>query len=104
MSTPYGALHQRLRVSEAFEVEYQHPAAMFYHLCQTSARMSALVARAAAAKPSTLSRPWSVVLYADEVLPGNQLAYKNNRKMWAFYWTVLEFTSAGLSDEELASA
>ena len=45
--------------------------------------------------------PWSLILYADEILPGNQLAYKNKRKMWGIYWTILNLGSAALSDEEL---
>jgi hypothetical protein len=42
----------------------------------------------------------SLVLYGDEVVPGNNLAYDNKRKIWATYWSFLEF-GLGLSCEFL---
>ena len=33
----------------------------------------------------------SLALYTDEVLPGNPLKGLNQRKLWAFYWSFLEF-------------
>ena len=37
------------------------------------------------------SNTMSIALYTDEVLPGNPLKGLNARKLWAFYWSVLEF-------------
>eukprot|EP00438_Fugacium_kawagutii_P011637 Skav222051 [mRNA] locus=scaffold1020:518662:520062:+ [translate_table: standard] len=37
------------------------------------------------------TRPFRVIIYADEILPGDQLKATNSRKLVAFYWSVLEF-------------
>ena len=102
--TPYGALHQELKLQaatgEPVAVEIAHPCAMLYHMCSVSASLSSLILRTAEHTPPTLPQPWHVVMYCDEILPGNQLAYKGARKMWGVYWSVLEFGAANLSDEE----
>ena len=50
---------------------------------------------------SSPTTPLTLCLYADEVLPGNPLAVTTDRKLWCFYWTVLEFGSAALSNEDM---
>ena len=50
--------------------------------------------------PSTPESPWRLVLYADEVVPGNQLSVVNKRKVWVFYFSFLEF-GRQLSDENV---
>lgn len=103
--TPYGPLHQELQLKAldgtCLHKELQHPAAMLFRVCETSEAFRHLVAKAALVSPPSLANPWRIVLYMDEVLPGNQLAYSHERKMWAVYWSVLEFGSAALSDEDL---
>ena len=49
--------------------------------------------------PCTLEKPWRLVLYSDEVVPGNQLTVQNTRKVWVIYWSFLEF-HYNLSDED----
>ena len=102
-ATPYGTLHQYMNLAaekgEPVKLEYQHPAAMLHHVCGTSAKYSALVEAAAAAMPPTVVQPWNLILYADEMLPGNQLAYTSARKVWGWYWSISELGSAALSDE-----
>lgn len=101
--TPYGKLHQSITVETAdggqTSFEVQHPLAMFYKACGVSESFGSLVSRTVDACPPSVAAPWSIVLYADEILPGNQLSYKSARKVWGFYWTVLEFGSAVHSDE-----
>jgi hypothetical protein len=46
--------------------------------------------------PSSFERPWRVILYADEVDPGNVLAHRHMRKVWSFYMSVLEFGAFAL--------
>ena len=53
------------------------------------------------ATPSTHDRPWSIIVYGDEVTPGNPLAYSNPRKVWATYWSFAELGSAALSTEDM---
>ena len=38
---------------------------------------------------NTSDTPWRLVLYADEVVPGNQLASVNSRKIWVMYFYFL---------------
>ena len=99
--TPYGALHQIAEFPGArpVKLEVQHPFAMLYHSCKSSASWSTLVKNLAASRPPTVLDPWHVILYCDEVLPGNQLVYKNARKLWAVYWSIREFGNAVLADE-----
>ena len=52
-----------------------------------------MVASTLASHPSSPASKWSLVLYCDEVSPGNQLAYKHERKAWAIYWSFAEFGS-----------
>ena len=96
--TPFGPLHRVVRLSSGMEVEVQDPAPML-HKCGESAGLAALLARAQA---SGHPPPWRVVLYADEVCPGNPLGYVGARKTWAVYWSVLEFGQAALSSEDSA--
>ena len=104
-ATPYGAITQIIKVpcasgGDDIQVEVQNPFAMLYHCCSTSNAMSALVKRVHEKKPGTLSTPWNMILYTDEITPGNQLGYKSQRKLWAIYWSVLEWGPEALSDED----
>jgi hypothetical protein len=109
-ATPYGPLHQQVSISRAAagappqHIEIQNPFAMLYHVCLTCGWYAELLASAMAAKPCTVAEPWSLVLYTDEILPGNQLGYKGARKMWGFYWHIMELGPLHLSDEVLGMA
>ena len=41
--------------------------------------------------PSTIESPWGLILYADEVIPGNQLSIRHSRKVWVMYFSFIEF-------------
>ena len=103
--TPYGPLHQTIAVELTaggeLTLEIQHPVAMLYQACATSKSFSRLVERTFAATPSSIAEPWGIILYADEILPGNQLGYKSARKMWGWYWTVLQFGPGAHADEDI---
>eukprot|EP00971_Amphidinium_carterae_P325170 6455300-Amphidinium_carterae.2 len=102
--TPYGAIHQCIELPRSsgsmLRLEVQSPFAMFYYLCLHSKTYGDLVKRAHAKSPSSVGRPWTFILYSDEVSPGNQLAPDNVRKMQALYWSILEFGMDILSEEE----
>ena len=91
--TPFGTLHQKVVVAGGVEIEVCTPAAMLWHASRL-APIQRLLERALR-QPG----PLHVVLYADEVSPGNQLAHKQARKTWAWYWSVLEFGPAALASE-----
>ena len=105
IQTPYGKLHQHISVQSnqgcSVDLEVQHPLAFLYHACTSSAGLSALVGKLAAASAPTPARPWNIIMYCDEILPGSQLAYKSGRKLWCCYWTVLEFGSSAIAHEDL---
>jgi hypothetical protein len=79
------------------DLEVQNPFAMLYHIANVSPYVAKVISDSA--EPSTAAAPWKLVLYGDEITPGNQLSYKGDRKFWGFYWTVTQFGSAALSDE-----
>ena len=101
-STPFGPLHQTITAKTkdgTLPIEVQHPLAMLHYLSARSSSLADLISRAAAANPPSHSRPWHIVLYTDEVLPGNQLAHKTQRKSWHWYWSIAEWGAAALADE-----
>jgi hypothetical protein len=54
-----------------------------------------------ARKPPSHEAPWSLVVYSDEIDAGDPIAPRGHtRKVWAFYFSFLEFGSAALSKEE----
>ena len=103
INTPYGKLHQEISIQTTsgheLKLEVQAPFPCLWHACRASAQFSALIQRCHAAKPSTVAAPWRLLLYCDEVIPGNQLAYTTGRKFWAWYWSILELGSAALANE-----
>ena len=51
--------------------------------------------------PSSPDRPWNVILYGDEITPGNQIKAGNLRKSWLIYFSSREFGAAFLAHEEV---
>ena len=49
---------------------------------------------------STHAAPWGLCIYSDEVVPGNKLSAHNLRKLWAIYWSLIEFGVPTLSNED----
>ena len=41
--------------------------------------------------PSSFSSPWDLTVCCDEIAPGNALKPTNERKIVAFYWSILQF-------------
>ena len=104
--TPYGKVHKTIVVPstsvENVVVEVQCPWAMFWLLCRTSQSWSSLVARTLDShdgQPNSVTNPWGLVLYNDEITMGNQLRKDNRRKVEGFYWSIFNFGSDVLSDE-----
>ena len=60
---------------------------------------AALMNRRLVEVPPSPEAPWRIVLYTDEVTPGNQLLMDNLRKMWVADWSFLELGPAALADE-----
>ena len=65
-----------------------------------SKRLRKLIDKQLALKPCTPDKPWNIILYSDEVTPGNTHSSQNDRKFQAVYWSFLEFGPWALSHEE----
>ena len=100
LSTPYGTVHQHIDLGGGVRAEVQHPMAMLYAVSIRSQAFGDLLLRALSRFPCSPVSPWKLILYTDEVSPGNQLAYAHERKTWAWYWSFLDFEQS-LSSEEL---
>lgn len=104
VETAYGKVHQTIDLDtvagDVCHVEVQHPLAMLHRTCATSIGFSSLLQQSLEASPNSPTSPLRLVFYCDEVLPGNPLAIKTDRKLWAFYWSILNLGPAALSHEE----
>lgn len=106
IATPYGPLHTSLAVplaegAASQNVEIQNPFAILYFAVTTSAAFSEVVKQTLRVNPCSYVNPWHMIFYNDEVSPGNQLAFKNVRKLQGFYWSLLEWGAAALSNEDM---
>lgn len=49
--------------------------------------------------PSSPESPWELIVYSDEVVPGNVLASRNERKTWAIYGSFMQHGQVFLQKE-----
>ena len=97
-SGPYGPILQHVTVisKEGGEVHIliAHPFALL-HVCMLSSEgMQNFVTKVVLQKPSSPEQPWRLLLYSDEVTPGNVMASINRRKFQAVYFSSVEFISS----------
>jgi len=83
------------------------PSAIVNHLSYLHAAVTQggaytqLVLDTCARKPASPEAPWSLVMYSDEIDAGDPIAPRGHtRKVWAFYFSFLEFGMINLSKEE----
>ena len=104
VETPYGPLlrHWTLRTTDGQEeqVRYLDPLACLWQALQTSEKLQAFFSRTTANSPCSVTSPWRIVVYSDEVSPGNALKPTNKRKLQSFYWSFLEFGGRALAAED----
>ena len=82
-----------------YTLTYIQPAALLRWLCDTCAPFRTYLTQVWKRKPCTYEKPWRLVVYSDEILPGNQLKHVNLRKLQTVYWSILEFGMSALSLE-----
>lgn len=101
--TSYGLLHQSIPHSTldggTVTIEYQHPLAMLQTCVSDSPEFADMLLHAYNVQKPTLVRPWRLIVYGDEIVPGNVLAHDQQRKSWCIYWSIAEFGHAVLCDE-----
>ena len=59
-----------------------------------------MVQRMRYTQPS-MDSPWHLIVYADEVIPGNQLKADNLRKLWVIYFSWKELGATTLAMKRL---
>lgn len=107
--TAYGKLLQHITVIDKhdnpMEIMVACPFSTFCHFVNQSTTAGensfrAFLRQKLAEQPPTVEHPWNVILYSDEVTPGNVLAPINNRRFHIIYWTFMELGANALSREE----
>ena len=103
-ATPYGPILNNLRLDRkgggTSTINIADPFAMLYTLVKQCHGFSSLLQYALRRHPPSYDAQWRVLVYSDEVIPGNQLSLHNLRKVWVLYWSFLEFGAAVLSMED----
>ena len=103
--TPYGALLQRMCIpfdiddpTCGLEFSYVHPVCMLHHVMKTCVPFRNLVLTRMNETPSSPDRPWTIVLYSDEITCGDPIApSRDMRKVQAVYWSLKELGALALS-------
>lgn len=72
---------------------------MLQHAAASCARFGHCFGEVLQEKPPSVGRPYTIVLYSDEVSPGNQLKHTNRRKLQVVYWSLQELGSLRLTNE-----
>ena len=102
--TPFGPVLQTLTVFDNDDEEQKltiaHPFALLWKASSDCDSFMTFFRAKLADHPPSLENPWHLLLYTDEVTPGNPLATLNKRKFHALYWSFLEFGVTALSREE----
>ncbi len=103
--TPYGMIMIDIHLKQksgddTVKIAIQNPWAMLWFAANRSEQWAKLIRRSLAASPSSPSTKWRLMLYTDEISPGNQLKSHNRKKQWAVYYSFLEFGPAALACEE----
>ena len=105
LKTPCGPLWKQLTLTAVDEgdpltVHYLEPAPMLWAACQHGEGFRSFLLQRFDAQGCTAAAPWNIVLYADEVSPGNQLKASNERKLQVVYWSLKELGGHALSKED----
>ena len=90
INTPYGKLVQECELPYKdggfMKLEMLNPLAAIYHTLSSSSSIGQVYAKLLETQP----QPWHLIVYNDEITPGNQLAHKHSRKTQAIYFSFLE--------------
>ena len=87
-STPYGSVLQKvpLPLAKLPQWEICHPLAYISHLSSISASFAKLMVES-----STPGIPMRLILYIDEICPGNPLRPEKSRTLQAVYWAFVDW-------------
>ena len=105
--TTHGPIHRAMSVATSdgpVDLEVQSPQAMLTYFVASCPSFAARVEDAFRRRAPTPAAPWTIVLYTDEILPGNALAQTAHRKCWGWHWSILELGPAVLCNEDARRA
>ena len=102
----YGAIVRSIDVGINSDGEpctfwYADARATLYTLIRECPKLDAFIQQKLVEHPSTPDNPWGLIVYNDEISPGNQLLHHNPRKTQTFYYSFIEFDAEALSSEFL---
>jgi hypothetical protein len=83
-------------ITECWIIE---PRACMYYMLRSSPKLEAFLHSRLALHPNDIKHPWTIILYNDEITPGNALKHHNQRKVQAYYWSFREFGMEALTSE-----
>ncbi|MDA8583125.1 hypothetical protein N9L68_02805 [bacterium] len=87
--TPHGALLRKFNLVQAnggnIQVEMPNPHALLYASCKCQ-KFANLMSRTMRKFPSSVLRPWNIILYNDEANVENRLKQDNRRTLVAVHW------------------
>ncbi len=72
------------------ELHVVNPFSYLYTAHSTAGGFFDLIQAKVKSTPPSVEKPWRLVMYADEVVPGNQLATRHARKVRVIYFSFLE--------------
>ncbi len=103
--TPFGPLVQEVDVRRkdgaVFNMPIQHPWAMLHFASEHCCNLSRIIEKTCISSPCTPTAPWDLILYSDEITPGNQLKPDNSRKTWAVYYAFAQYGAEALQNEDV---
>ncbi len=89
--TPFGAIVQAITVVDNQDrperIAIASPFALLYTAINTSVHLANLFESRLDVCPSSPEAPWNMILYSDEITPGNPLQTGNKRKLQGVYFT-----------------
>jgi hypothetical protein len=86
---------------QSLEVKYIHPVSFLVHASKHCIAFGKFLQERHHVSPSSPSKKWQIMVYSDEITPGNQLAHDNKRKLQAIYWSFTECGHRALQCEAL---
>lgn len=75
--------------------------AVLYFMISESPKLGDFMREKLAEHPCSIDKPWNIIVYNDEIAPGDQLLHHNRRKTQSFYYSFVEFGAMALSSEFL---
>ena len=104
MSTRYGPLLIEKEIhgsnSKVYTVSMLNPVSLWTYMVENCHELQPLLDVAFQRHMPSQQKPWSLVVYCDELVLGNALRHQNNRKLQVFYFSWLELGQEALANEK----